>query len=184
MAGATDGLPEIDLTAYVAPVFAGMNPTLGCDLTRFLYLQDKAQSNLAEDLRRDPTEVYKWPVIQVRRSLSVSGLASGLSTSVEFNPNGGMNAIVMSVNAYVYTGTTAVDSGLIDYKDVDANKFEWVESTSLYNVHATGQLPGVLFPQKYLGNSRHTITLTNNTAGSVNIKLSYICMIVGRLSAY
>jgi len=184
MSSATNGQASIDLSTYVAPVLAGMNPTLGSDLTRFLYLQDKAQANLADDIRRDPTEVYRSPIVQVRRSLTALALANGSSTALEFNPNGGMNAIVLSVNAYAYTGSTAVDTGLIDYKDVDANKFEWVESTSLYNVHATGQLPGVLFPLKYLGNSRHTVTLTNNTGASVNIKLSYTCLIVGRLAAY
>jgi len=184
MACATDGLQKIDLDNYIAPLlYSRDNPALGAELTKFLYLQDKAQANLADEIRQDPSKILQWPLIKVNRSLSTT-LTAGSSGSLEFNPNGGMNAIVLSVNAYAYSGFAAVDTGLIDYKDVDANRFEWIESTSLYNVHGTGQLPGALFPLRYVGNSRHTITLTNNFSASVTIKLSYTCLIIGRLGAH
>lgn len=188
MAGPADPRVCVDIASYVAPAFAGFAPDLGRELTDFLYLRDKSQEELAARLRSDPAAVSAFPIVIVQRSLDFV-LNAGASQSLEFNPNGGMNAIVLGFSAYAFDPVTAqaIDTGLFRYRDVESNRFEWVESTSLYNLAGSGQLPGVLFPLRYLGNSRHTITLTNQTgvlANPVRVSLSYRCAIVGRVGAY
>jgi len=187
MAGPADPRVCVDISSYVAPTFAGFAPDLGRELTDFLYLRDKSQSSLAAELEQDPAQVRNWPIVMVSRSLDFLNLGAGASQTIEFNPNGGMNAIVLGFAAYassVAAPPQAIDTGLFSYRDVEANRFEWIETTSLYNLAGSGQLPGVLFPLRYLGNSRHAITITNNSNAAANVRIAYRCAIVGRIAAY
>ena len=181
----TNGPTSMSADDYVAPILSGANPALAAGLTRFLLLMDASRVEMAKEIETNPAAASKYPIVFVDRSLPATTLTTGQTLTQQLKVNGGSNAIVLGFAASAYDPATgaSVDLALVDYADIDTAQFQWIQSTAIANVAGSGVLPGLIFPQKWTGSNGHNISLTNNHAVTIVVKISYACMIVGAVGS-
>lgn len=164
---------------YIDPVFARYGDGLGKYLTQWLYGDSKANP-----LWDQPDAWASNGIVKiVNRSLDFDSIASGATSTQNFDIMGGKNAIIFSRAATGIPATPVLGVPLqqpylayTTYRQAQVDGFIEVETTATDAVFGTGTWPHILAtPDLWLGNTQRRITFTNNTGAVLSAKFTGEC---------
>jgi hypothetical protein len=167
---------------WIAPEFASWAGPLGEALTQWIYA-DQVSNPTAYD------KPEQWPgcgaVTFVDRSLQFLGVAAGQTASNTLLLGGGRNVIVFSRTATVVPSTISIDpntvvlpnqlSSFVKLGQIRQDNLVFIDAnTPLINTFGWGLAPYVEpIPQRWTGNVKMNYAVTNNTAGQVDVTITY-----------
>lgn len=168
------------MAGYIDPVFSSWSTQLGEAYTRWIFAD--RQSNPYYD------QPDKWPqagqVVFADRSLNFTNIATGAQSTLPLNIGGGKNVVVFNrvcivIPSQVGTPNTVVLPNQISaYVTVQQERQDGlieIETTPIVNTFGFGwsQYPAFPCPEKWQGNQQRSLTVTNTTGVSVDIKFSW-----------